>query len=77
MATVIGAAITIYLSIHLMAYDPEWTLSNSGLLDFSLDLLKHIFYASNLYSIVLWCLGWYLLLFGFTRIYANTQNQRL
>lgn len=64
-ATVIGAVIAIWLSVHLMDYDPGWISSNSGLLGISWGLLKQIPHTSNLFSMMLWCLGWYLLLFGF------------
>lgn len=74
-ATVIGAVIAICLSVHLMDYDPGWFSSNSGLLGFSLELLKHIPHTSNLFSMMFWCLGWYLLLFGFARTFAECMKR--
>lgn len=72
-ATVIGAVIAIWLSVHLMVYRPEWISGDSGVLELSWDLLKHIPHVSNLFSMMLWCLGWYFLLFGFTRTYNNNK----
>lgn len=73
-ATVIGAVVAIWLSVHLMVYRSECCISgDSGLLDFLWVLLKHIPHVSNLFSMMLWCLGWYFLLFGFTRTYYNNE----